>query len=85
MSLGRYSEDWESDSDKALDYDFPSHDSDSDGSTVASPMLPPGASPRLGKSLRKKKGKGKGLLPVLESKKTMASAVKSLGGSSKLS
>jgi hypothetical protein len=60
MSLRGYSEEWENDSVEISDYYSPPHDShdDSDGSTVASTMLPLGASPWSGKSQRKKKGTG---------------------------
>jgi hypothetical protein len=53
-----------SDSDDIPDYDSPPYDSDdSGGATVASTMLPPGASPGSGKSPKKKKGKGAKLAP----------------------
>jgi len=80
MSLRGYGEDmWGSDLDEILNVDSSSSDYDSDGSTVASTMLPRGASPGSGKSRKKKKGKGKGSSQVPAPKKTT-----SLEGSSKL-
>jgi hypothetical protein len=78
MSLRGYDEDmWGSNLDEILNVDS-SSDCDSDGSTVASTMLPRNTSPGSGKS-RKKKRKGKGSSQVPAPKKTT-----SLEGSSKL-